>query len=110
MDQDREMKAADAASNLGSAAREKARDAKDFVSDKYSGASEKVKAGYSQAREKVEEKYSDMREKLEEADYDDVMENVRTYVRSNPGKALLMSVGAGFLVGLLLRRAGDDEE
>jgi len=46
---------------------------------------------------------------VSEVDYEALTDQVRSYVRSNPGKALLISVGVGFLVGMLLRRAGDDE-
>ncbi len=71
--------------------------AKDFVSDKYGTASEKVRASYNQVREKVED-----------VDFGAITDQVRSYVRSNPGKALLISVGVGFLIGLMLRR--DDSE
>ena len=73
--------------------------AKDFVSDKYGVASEKVRAGYNQVREKVED-----------VDFGAITDQVRSYVRSNPGKALLISVGVGFLIGLMLRRDESDEE
>jgi ElaB/YqjD/DUF883 family membrane-anchored ribosome-binding protein len=72
--------------------------AKEFVNDKYSAASDAVKDGYSRVRDRVGE-----------VDYEAVTDQVRSYVRSNPGKALLISVGVGFLVGLLLRRAGDED-
>jgi ElaB/YqjD/DUF883 family membrane-anchored ribosome-binding protein len=71
--------------------------AKEFVNEKYSAASDAVK-----------DKYSAAREKLGEVDFNGMAEQVRSYVRSNPGKALLISVGVGFVIGLLLRR--DDEE
>jgi len=33
------------------------------------------------------------------------------YVRDNPGKALLLAAGVGFLLGLVVRgRGGDDDE
>jgi ElaB/YqjD/DUF883 family membrane-anchored ribosome-binding protein len=70
--------------------------AKDFVEDQYERASGKVRDGYNS-----------MREKVEDVDFGAITDQVRTYVRSNPGKALLISVGVGFLIGLLLRR---DEE
>ena len=73
--------------------------AKDYVSDKYDAASEKVRAGYNQVREKVED-----------VDFGAITDQVRSYVRSNPGKALLISVGVGFLIGLLLRRDESSEE
>ena len=71
--------------------------AKDYVNDKYSTASDAVKNQYNRVREKVDD-----------VDFGAITDQVRTYVRSNPGKALLISVGVGFLIGLLLRR--DNEE
>jgi ElaB/YqjD/DUF883 family membrane-anchored ribosome-binding protein len=71
--------------------------ARQYVSDTYDTASGKVRDGYNT-----------MREKVEDVDFGAITDQVRTYVRSNPGKALLISVGVGFLIGLLLRR--DDEE
>ena len=49
------------------------------------------------------------KEKIEDVDFGAITDQVRSYVRSNPGKALLISVGVGFLVGLLLRRDDDDD-
>lgn len=72
--------------------------AKDFASDKYSAASDAVK-----------DKYNRVREKVEDIDFGEITDQVRTYVRSNPGKALLISVGAGFIIGLLLRRSDDED-
>jgi ElaB/YqjD/DUF883 family membrane-anchored ribosome-binding protein len=71
--------------------------ARQYVSDTYENASGKVRDGYNA-----------MRERVEDVDFGAVTDQVRTYVRSNPGKALLISVGVGFLIGLLLRR--DDED
>jgi ElaB/YqjD/DUF883 family membrane-anchored ribosome-binding protein len=73
--------------------------AKEFVSDTASAASDAVKNQYNRVRERVED-----------VDIGAMMDQVRSYVRSNPGKALLISVGVGFLVGLLLRRDEDDED
>jgi len=73
--------------------------AKEYVSDTASAASDAVKNQYNRVRERVED-----------ADIGAMMDQVRSYVRSNPGKALLISVGVGFLLGLLLRRDGDDED
>jgi ElaB/YqjD/DUF883 family membrane-anchored ribosome-binding protein len=70
--------------------------AREFVGEKYETASGAVRDGYNS-----------MREKVEDVDFGAVTDQVRTYVRSNPGKALLISVGVGFLVGLLLRRDED---
>jgi ElaB/YqjD/DUF883 family membrane-anchored ribosome-binding protein len=63
---------------------------------------------YEQASGAVRDGYNSMRERVEDVDFGAITDQVRTYVRSNPGKALLISVGVGFLIGLLLRR--DDEE
>jgi ElaB/YqjD/DUF883 family membrane-anchored ribosome-binding protein len=73
--------------------------ARDYVSDKASAASDAVKGQYNRVREQVED-----------ADFGAMLDQVRGYVRSNPGKALLISVGVGFLVGLLLRRDEEDED
>jgi ElaB/YqjD/DUF883 family membrane-anchored ribosome-binding protein len=71
--------------------------AKEFIGQKYESASGAVRDGYNNVRERVDD-----------VDFGAITDQVRTYVRSNPGKALLISVGVGFLVGLLLRR--DDED
>lgn len=71
--------------------------AKEFVGDKYAKASGAVRDGYNTVREKVED-----------VDFGEMMDQVRGYVRSHPGKAMLVAVGVGFIVGLLMRR--DDEE
>lgn len=82
--------------------------ASDTVKEKYAAASDTVKEKYAAASDTVKEKYTAAKEKLGEVDFEGVADQVRTYVRSNPGKALLISVGVGFVIGLLLRR-GDDE-
>lgn len=71
--------------------------ARDYVEQKYGAASDSVRG-----------KYNQVRERMDDVDFGAITDQVRSYVRSNPGKALLISVGVGFLIGLLLRR--DDEE
>lgn len=73
--------------------------AKEYVGDKYAAASDAMRGGYNTVREKVDD-----------VDFGAITDQVRSYVRSNPGKALLISVGAGFLMGLLLRRDDEDED
>lgn len=85
--------AADTAGDEASRRFEKARE---YAGEKYQAASGAFRDGYN-----------NMRERVEDVDFGAITDQVRTYVRSNPGKALLISVGVGFLVGLLLRR---DEE
>ena len=53
---------------------------------------------------------SAFKEKAKAVDVGSMTEQIRTYVRESPGKALLISVAAGFLAGILLRSDGDDEE
>lgn len=86
--------------NEGEAAGEAGRfsRAKEFVGTKYSAASDAVKNQYNTVREKVED-----------VDFSAIVEQTRSYVRTNPGKALLISIGIGFTIGLLLRRGDDDE-
>lgn len=86
------------AENLKDEAESRFGKAKEFVGDKYAAASDAVKDQYGKVRDKVED-----------VDLGAMAEQVRTYVRSNPGKALLASVGIGFIIGLMLRRDDDDE-
>jgi ElaB/YqjD/DUF883 family membrane-anchored ribosome-binding protein len=73
------------------------------------GASETPKSRMDRARDYVGSKYSQAKEKAQEIDVPEFVDQIRTYVRSNPGKALLISVAAGFVIGLLLRRRDDDD-
>ncbi|HEY2322947.1 MAG TPA: hypothetical protein VGJ82_08785 [Thermoanaerobaculia bacterium] len=72
--------------------------AKDYVNEQYGRATGAVRDGYNTVREKVED-----------VDFGAITDQVRSYVRSNPGKALLISVGIGFVVGLMLRRDEDED-
>lgn len=64
---------------------------------------------FSRAKEYVGGKYNTMRERAEDVDFGAITDQVREYVRTNPGKALLISVGVGFLVGLMLRSDEDED-
>jgi ElaB/YqjD/DUF883 family membrane-anchored ribosome-binding protein len=64
---------------------------------------------FGKAKDYMGSKYNEMRERVEDVDFGAVTDQVRSYVRSNPGKALLISIGVGFVIGLLLR-GGDEEE
>ncbi len=72
--------------------------------------SEEASGRFGKAKEYVGSKYNAVREKVEDVDFGAITDQVRGYVRSNPGKALLISVGVGFVIGMLLRSGGDDEE
>jgi ElaB/YqjD/DUF883 family membrane-anchored ribosome-binding protein len=65
---------------------------------------------FGRAKEFMGNKYNEMREKVDDVDFGAVTDQVRSYVRSNPGKALLISIGVGFVIGLLLRGGDEDEE
>ncbi len=82
------------------------------TSGRFNRAKEFVGEGYEKASNAVRDGYNTVREKVEDVDFGAMGDQVRSYVRSNPGKALLVSVGVGFVVGLLLRRTsgGDEEE
>lgn len=72
--------------------------ARDYAGEKYRAASDAMRDGYNNVRERVDD-----------VDFGAITDQVRTYVRSHPGKALLISVGVGFVVGLLLRRDEDED-
>jgi ElaB/YqjD/DUF883 family membrane-anchored ribosome-binding protein len=59
--------------------------AKDYVTDKVSVVGDKLKD-------------------LQNADLREVAENAKEYARENPGTAILLSAGLGFLIGLLIGR------
>ena len=60
--------------------------------EKYGVAREKVKVGYEKARK----------------DMDTLVEDVNEYTRDNPGKAVLIAAGVGFVLGLLMRSRRHD--
>ena len=70
---------------------------------------DKVKAKYETASTATREKVADLKQRVEGIEVEDVVEQTRDYVRSNPGKALLISIGVGFIIGLLVRGTGDDD-
>ena len=67
--------------------RESAEKAGAGAKEKYGVAKEKVIVGYDKARK----------------DMDTLLEDVNEYTRDNPGKAVLIAAGVGFVLGLLLR-------
>lgn len=83
--------------------------AREYVGERYQAVSGKVKAKYETASTATREKVADMKQRVDGIEVDDVVEQMRDYVRSNPGKALLVSIGVGFVIGLLIRGTGDDD-
>ena len=73
-------------------------------------AKEAIGEKYTQASEAVRNKYTAVREKVDDIDFAGTTDKLRAYVRENPGKALLISVGVGFAIGLLIRRSRRDDD
>lgn len=71
--------------------KESASKASVVAKEKYDIARDKVKYGYDRARK----------------DLDTLVEDVNEYTRDNPGKAVLISAGIGFLLGFLMRPRRD---
>lgn len=69
-----------------------------------------LKDKYAAASENVKNRYSAIKDRVSEVDYANYLDQGRDFVRKNPGKALLISVGVGFVIGMLLRRSRDDED
>jgi len=67
--------------------KESAEKASTVAKEKYGVAREKVIVGYDKARK----------------DMDTLVEDVNEYTRDNPGKAVLIAAGIGFVLGLLIR-------
>ena len=86
---------------------------RDFVEEKIDQTKEVLGDSYSRAREQFDDVSEDVRKNLKktakhlEKEYGYLWEDVRRYVRDNPGTALAISLGVGFLLGFLLR--GDDD-
>lgn len=75
---------------------------------KFDRAREFAQQKYQAASSAVRDQYTAVRRRVDEVDVSEVTGKARDYVRANPGKALLASVAAGFVIGLLFRQ-GDDE-
>lgn len=86
--------------------------ARDFVEEKIDQTKDVLNDSYAKARDQFDDVSEDVRKNVKtaarrlEKDYGDVWEDVRRAVRDNPGVALAVSLGVGFLLGFLIR--GDD--
>ena len=67
--------------------KESAEKATVVAKEQYEVAREKVKVGYGKARK----------------DFDTLVEDVNEYTLDNPGKAVLIAAGVGFVLGMLIR-------
>ena len=66
----------------------------------------------SNARAKVDEFVSGVKgqaRNLKTKSFEDLFDGTVSYVKENPGKAILVSVAAGVVIGALLRRRGGVE-
>ena len=87
--------------------------AKDFVEEKIDQTREVLGDSYSRAREQFDDVSGDVRKNLKKTakrlgkEYGPLWEEVVEYVRQNPGTAVAISLGVGFLFGLIVR-GGDD--
>jgi ElaB/YqjD/DUF883 family membrane-anchored ribosome-binding protein len=87
--------------------------ARDFVEEKIDQTKEVLGDSYSKARDQFDDVSEDVRKGVKtatrriEKDYGDVWTDALRYVRENPGTAVAISLGVGFLLGFLIR-GGDD--
>ena len=66
----------------------------------------------SSARAKVDEFVSGAKAQarnLKTKSFEDIIDGTVSYVKDNPGKAILVSVAAGVILGAMMRRRGGDE-
>jgi len=87
--------------------------ARDFVEEKIDQTKDVLGESYTRAHDSFDDVGEDVRKTFKatakrlEKDYGHVWNDVRRYVRENPGTALAISLGVGFLFGFLIR--GDDD-
>jgi ElaB/YqjD/DUF883 family membrane-anchored ribosome-binding protein len=86
--------------------------ARDFVEEKIEETKDVLGDSYSRARDQFDDVSEDVRKNLKktgkriEKDYGYLWDDTRRYVRENPGTALAVALGVGFLLGFLIR--GED--
>jgi ElaB/YqjD/DUF883 family membrane-anchored ribosome-binding protein len=114
-------KALNTASDGVAAAREKFTRVADDVQSRYKKVSDDVRRGAERATKEIRrsanvarETYEDTAKKVRKGyhkirkDAGRWSETAGEYVRENPGKAVLIAAGVGFLVGLIVRRRDED--
>ena len=87
--------------------------ARDFVEEKIDRTKEVLGDSYGKAREQFDDVSEAVRKTVKsaakkiESDYGYIWDDVRGYVRENPGTAVAISAAVGFVLGFLL--CGDDD-
>ena|SRR2546422_3226987 len=64
---------------------------------------DKVSDAAIQAKDYVADKVGVVGDKIKDFDFAELTANAKEYARQNPGQAILISAGAGLLLGLLIR-------
>ena len=86
------------------------------VSDDVRRGAERASAEIRRGAERARESYQDVADNARRGydkvrtDAGELTREVGFYVRDNPGKALLIAAGVGFLLGLMARGRGDDDD
>lgn len=57
--------------------------------------------------EENEKAFEEFKEKLESVNWKNMVNQAKTFIQENPGKALLIGLGVGFLLGYLVRKIKD---
>jgi ElaB/YqjD/DUF883 family membrane-anchored ribosome-binding protein len=95
----------------------------DELQDRYKKVSEDVRRGAERASseirrgaERARESYGDVAQNAQRSyqrvrsEAGNLSREISLYVRDNPGKAVVIAAVGGFLLGLLARRRGDEDE
>ena len=115
-------KALDDVSDSVASARDKFKGVADDVQSRYRKVSDDVRRGAERAQHEIRrgaaaarETYRDTAEQVRRGynkvrkDATRMSRQVGDYVQENPGKSVLIAAGVGFLIGLIVRRATDDD-
>lgn len=85
-------------------AREKYADVAETAREKYADVAETAREKYRDVADNARRSYTRVRSEAGNASRE-----VSLFVRDNPGKSVLIAAGVGFLLGLLIRRGGDED-
>lgn len=81
--------------------------ARDFVEEKIEQTKEVLGDSFGDVSDEVRKTVKTTAKRIEK-DYGYLWDDVRKYVRDNPGTAVALSAGIGFLLGYLLSGGEDD--